>query len=110
MSRLHTSKRIQRYPPPFVNCLQWSPHSRIKAVKHIFNNLHGCRLNEYLAVNFEIDIMVFVKRELLTIEAGVGRGQEDKIIEEKTDQFLLRFCLLQRPRVEKLPRADRVCQ
>ena len=54
--------------------------------------------------------MVFVKRELLTIEAGVGCGQEDKIIEEKTDQFLLRFCLLQRPRVEKLPRADRVCQ
>ena len=54
--------------------------------------------------------MVFVKRELLTIEASVGRGQEDKIIEEKTDQFLLRFGLLQRSRVEKLPRADRVCQ
>ena len=61
-------------------------------------------------LNFEIDIMVLVKRELLTIKAGVGRGQENKVIEEKTDQFLLRFCLPQRPRVEELPRADRVCQ
>ena len=54
--------------------------------------------------------MVLVKRELLTIEAGIGRGQENKIIEEKTDQFLLRFCLLQSPRVEELPRTNRVRQ
>ena len=108
---LHTSKRIPRYLPPFEHFLLRSPHSRIRAASRI-SKLHEALVNAklYLAIYFKIDIMVLVKRELLPIEVGVGCGQKNKIIEKKTDQFLLRFCLLQSSGVEKLPRPHRVCQ
>ena len=53
---------------------------------------------------------MLVKGELVTIERSVGVGQKDKIIEEKADEFLLRFRFLEKSTVEKLSRTDRVCQ
>ena len=46
----------------------------------------------------------------MTIEGSVGVGQKDKVIEEKADEFLLRFSFFQNSTVEKLPWADRVRQ
>ena len=53
---------------------------------------------------------MFIKGELVTREGGVGGRQEDKIIEEKAEQFLLRFSFLENSTVEKPPRTDRVGQ
>ena len=53
---------------------------------------------------------MFIKGELVTVEGSVGVGQKDKIIEEKADEFLLRFSFLENSAVEKLSRTDRVGQ
>ena len=68
--------------------------------------LEGVHLSVYL----EVEAVMFVKRELVTIERGVGGRQQDEIIEEKADQFLLRFSFLENSTVEKLSRTDRVGQ
>ena len=49
---------------------------------------------------------MFIKGELVTVEGSVGVGQKDKIIEEKADEFLLRFSFLENSTVEELSRTD----
>ena len=55
-----------------------------------------------LAVDFKVDIVMLVKRELLSIEGVVRCWQQDKVIEEEADEFLFWFCFLQNPAMEKL--------
>ena len=43
----------------------------------------------YLSVQLEVDIVVFVKGELVTTEGVAGGGKEQEIIEKKSNKFLL---------------------
>ena len=55
----------------------------------------------YLSVQLEVDIVVFVKGELVTTECVAGGGEEQEIIEKKPNKFLLWFSFLQNPTVKK---------
>ena len=83
---------------------------RNKGCKHARVSPWTGQVWSYLSVYLEVEAVMFVKGELVTIEGGVGGRQEDKIIEEKAEQFLLRFSFLENSTVEKPPRTDRVGQ